>query len=185
MLDDGAPANEQETPIRRLLTVLIAVVAVAAVAVPAIAASDTVNVPRKFKKLIPKVSKKSGLPVLLPSKLRAYGPPSRVFGQGAATRRSYALELGFGRDCNGATACFVAAFFATEDGKPSFKRKVKLEGGRTGYFKPITCGASCSPAVIQWRQHDALYEIQYKPAIKNEAKAMVRLANSAIDEGPR
>jgi hypothetical protein len=39
--------------------------------------------------------------------------------------------------------------------------------------------------VIQWRQHDALYEIQYKPASKKEAKAMARLANSAIDEGPR
>jgi hypothetical protein len=181
----GRPQRNRRPPIRRVLTILIAVVALAAVAVPALAASDTVNVPRKFKKLIPKVSKKSGLPVLLPSKLRAYGAPSLVFGQGAATRRSYGLELGFGKGCNGANACFVAAFFATQDGKPSFKRKVKLEDGRTGYFKPITCGASCSPAVIQWRQHDALYEIQYKPASKKQAKAMVRLANSAIDEGPR
>jgi hypothetical protein len=184
VLDDGV-TNEQETLIRRLVTILIAVLALVAVAVPAIAASDSVNVPRKFKKLIPKVSKKSGLPVLLPSTLRAYGAPTKVFGRGGATRRSYGLELGFGKNCNGANVCFVAAFFATEDGKPSFKRKVKLKDGRTGYFKPITCGASCSPAVIQWRQHDALYEIQYKPAAKNEKRAMVRLANSAIDEGPR
>jgi hypothetical protein len=180
----ASPTNRRP-PIRRLLTILIAVVAVAAVAVPAIAAPDSVNVPRKFKKLIPKVSKKTGLPVLLPSKLRAFGAPSRVFGTGSASRRNYGLELGFGKDCNGATACFVAAFFATKGAKPDFKQKVKLTDGHTGYFKPITCGASCSPAVIQWRQHHALYEIQYKPASKKEKRAMARLANSAIEHGAR
>jgi hypothetical protein len=172
-------------PIRRSVTIIIALIAVAAVAAPAIAASDSVNVPRKFKKLIPKVTEKSDLPVLLPSKLRAYGAPSRVFGHGGATRNSYGLELGFGKDCNGANACFVAAFFATRGAKPDFKTKVKLTDGHTGYFKPITCGASCSPAVIQWRQHHALYEIQYKPASKNEKRAMARLANSAIEHGAR
>ena len=141
------------------------------------------NVPRKFKKLIPKVSKKTGLPVLLPSSLRAFGAPSRVFGTGGATRRSYGLELGFGRDCNGATACFVAAFFATKGAKPDFKQKVKLEEGHTGYFKPITCGASCSPATIQWKEGKVLYEIQNKGGGKKAE--MVKLANSAIRGGDR
>ena len=42
---------------------------------------------------------------------------------------------------------------------PAFKRTVSLARGITGYFKPVTCGASCSPAFVQWKQGGVLYEI--------------------------
>ena len=63
-----------------------------------------------------------------------------------------------------------------------------LRGGRTGYFKPLTCGGSCSPPLIQWRSRGNLYEIQAKIPDSSDAAAQRRLvaaANSAIGAGPR
>ena len=46
------------------------------------------------------------------------------------------------------------------------------------------CGASCSPAFIQWRENGVLYEIEFKGATK-EKPTMIALANSAIRGGDR
>jgi hypothetical protein len=173
--------------IRRTITVLIAVIALAAVAVPALAASSDgkVNVPKKFKKHIPKVKEKSGLPVLLPQKMWVPVKPSRSYPASAATENSYTLELDAARGCNGANVCFLAQFSAQRDGKFSFKRKVKLTHGIVGRFYPVHCGASCAPAFIQWKEFGVLYEIQNKGVGKHEKRWMQKLANSAIRNGPR
>lgn len=158
----------------------------AACALPALAAGGNVNVPAKFSKLIPKVKQKSGVAVRLPSTIHAYVKASRVYPTGGATKNGYDLELGAGPSCNGANACFIAAFLATRGGKPAFKTTVSLAHGITGYFKPVTCGASCSPAFVQWKQGGVLYEIEFKGAVqKKEKSTMVALANSAILGGQR
>jgi hypothetical protein len=173
-------------PIRRQLAVLIALVAAVAVAVPALAASEgDVNVPKKFSKLIPKVKAKSGLAVRLPSKIHVFVKPSKTFADGSSTKKSYFLELDAAKACNGSNACFLASFSGRRGGTPAFKKTVSLRGGITGYFKPITCGASCSPAFIQWVEDGVLYEIENKGVGKKEKAAMVKLANSAIRGGDR
>lgn len=164
---------------------LIAGLAVVAFAVPALAASGNVDVPKKFETLIPKVEKKSGLSVRLPSTIHVFVKPSRTFADGSATKKSYFLELDAARSCHGANACFLASFSGQRGGTPAFKRTVSLTGGITGYFKPVTCGASCSPAFIQWKENGVLYEIENKGVGKNEKKSMVKLANSAIRGGDR
>jgi hypothetical protein len=172
--------------VRRPLLLLIALVAVAAVAVPAFAASEgDVNVPAKFKSLIPKVKKKSGLAVRLPGKIHVFLNPSKTFADGSATRKSYFLELDAARNCHGANACFLATFSGQRGGKPQFKKTVSLAHGITGYFRPISCGASCSPAFIQWKEGKVLYEIENKGVGKNQKATMVKLANSAIRGGDR
>ena len=172
---------------RRLLAVTAA--ATAAIAVPAFAVSSPshkVDVPAKFKTLIPKVEAKSGISARLPSSIPSYVKSSRTFPTASSTRKSYDLELGAGKNCNGANACFIAAFLATEHGKPAFKRTVSLANGITGYFKPVTCGASCSPAFIQWKENGVLYEIELKGlASSKEKSGMKALANSAIRAGDR
>ena len=169
---------------RRSLFLLIAAVLVAAVAVPAFAASEgDVNVPAKFKSLIPKVRAKSGLAVRLPGKIHVFVKPSKTFASGSATKKSYSLELDAAKECNGSNACFLAFFSGTRGGKPAFKKTVSLTHGITGYFKPVTCGASCSPAEIQWKEGKVLYEIQNKGG--GGRKAMAHLANSAIKGGDR
>ena len=156
-------------------------------AVPALAASSRkVDVPHKFRKLIPKVKEKSGLSVLLPQKMWAAGlKPSHVFPSGGATEHGYNLELDFAKGCAGANACFLASFTGERDGKFSFKRKVKLTHGIVGRWQPIQCGASCAPAFIQWKEFGVLYEIENKAVGKNEKRWMQKIANSAIRNGPR
>jgi hypothetical protein len=169
---------------RRSLVALIALVAVAVCAVPALAAGANVNVPAKLGTLIPKVKKKSGLKVRLPETIHSY--VKRAYPTGSASSGRYDLALGAVKGCNGSTACFIASFSGERGGTPAFKRTVKLARGITGYFKPVTCGASCSPAFVQWKQGGTLYEIEFKGATqKKEKSTMVRLANSAIRGGPR
>jgi hypothetical protein len=170
--------------LRRPLLLLIAALLVAAVAVPAFAASEgDVRVPAKFKSLVPKVKAKSGLAVRLPGKIHVFVNPSKTFADGSATKKSYFLELDAARACHEANACFLASFSGQRGGRPAFKKTVSLTRGITGYFKPVTCGASCSPAFIQWKEGKVLYEIENKGAGKKAE--MVKLANSAIRGGNR
>ena len=171
---------------RRRLTLVIALLAAVAVAVPAFAASEGfVKPPSKFKSRIAKVKAKSGLAVRLPSRIHVFVDPKKTFAESSATKKRYALDLVAARPCHGANACFLAGFSAERGGKPAYKKTVSLTGGITGYFKPITCGASCSPATIQWKEGKVLYEIQNKGVGKNEKASMVKLANSAIRGGDR
>jgi hypothetical protein len=158
-----------------------------AVAVPALAASSPpkVNVPHKLRKFIPEVKEKSGLPVLLPQKMWTGLRPSHLFPSGGASEGSYSLGIEAARHCGGANACFIVSFNATRGGKFSFKRKVDLTHGITGRFRPVSCGGSCAPAFIQWKEFGVLYEIENKAVGKHEKRWMVKLANSAIRHGPR
>lgn len=172
---------------RRPLTAVLALVTAVAVAVgvPALAASSEgdVNVPKKFSALLPKVKRKSGLAVRLPSKIHVFVKPSKTFAASSASRKRYILELDAAKGCNGANVCFLASFSGTRGGTPAFKKTVSLAHGITGYYKPVTCGASCSPAFIQWKEGGVLYEIENKGAGKKSA--MAALANSAIRGGDR
>jgi hypothetical protein len=180
-------ATSRRPPIRRLATVLIAVIAVVAVAVPALAASHPrkVDLPHKFRKHIPKVKEKSGLPVLLPQKLYTGDPPSKSYPASIVNESSYSLELDAARGCHFANACFIASFDAERGGKFSFKRKVKLTHGLVGRWQPIQCGASCAPAFIQWKEFGVLFTIENKRPGNHVKRWMQKLANSAIRNGPR
>jgi hypothetical protein len=151
------------------------------VAVPALAASR-VNVPSKLSSVLPKARSKSGIAVRLPSSLNAGVSPSRVRGAiEDVSSGQYHLSLGVGSGCHESTACFVAAFFGRRGAGLDIKRKVSLTRGITGRFRPITCGASCSAAEVQWKQGSIAYAIQFKG---NKAQ-MIALANSAIRGGAR
>ena len=176
--------------VRRALVVAIAVlVAVVMLAVPA-TAGDTavVSPPEIFAKKLPGVKSESGIDVYLPSHLRVFTTARRAKGTASSEDGFYDLELGIGSRCNGANACYLANFTGTQGAEPAFGRRARLTGDRRGYWKPITCGASCSPAEIQWVQDDVLYSIATK-AVGSTARStkatLVKLANNAIKAGPR
>ena len=136
---------------RRILAVLAAAAAaIALLAAPATAGdSAVISPPTIFKTSIPKVKARAEMDVSLPSHMRVFTDRPAVKGKARTTADSYDLELGIGSRCNGANACFVGNFTGTRGVEPAFARKVRLTGGRTGYWKGITCGASCSPAEIR------------------------------------
>ena len=165
---------------------LLAIVATLAIAATAAAASYLVDVPDEFAGQLDEVKAESGLDVYLPSKIRSGFRASRLHGDASAEQGTYSLDLGIGRDCNGANACSVAYFLAARGEKAAYRTRVKLRGGRTGRFKPLTCGGSCSPPAVQWVEDGVLYDIQYKGASEKKEKAtLIKLANSAIANGPR
>ena len=173
---------------RRLLAILAAAAAaIALLAAPATAGdSAVISPPTIFATSIPKVKARAEMDVFLPSHMRVFTTARRVKGKATTTADSYDLELGIGSRCNGANVCFIGNFTGTRGAEPAFGRKAKLTGGRTGYWKGITCGASCSPAEIQWVENDVLYTAATKSVGVNKEKAtLVKLANSAIKAGPR
>jgi hypothetical protein len=165
----------------------IALLAASAVlAVTAVAYAKTYDVPAALGTALSKTDAKTPLAILLPSKL-ALDYSGKTYGSGTGGKNSYSLSIAGAPNC-GANVCFLAAFGARGGGKPSFRRTVGLRGGRTGYFKPLSCGGSCSPPEIQWVSRGNLYSIQAKIPDSSDTAAKQRLvaaANSAIGAGPR
>jgi hypothetical protein len=157
--------------------VLIAFVLLAAAA-PA-AAARTIDVPQRFATQIERAAAQTEVPILLPQTMRS--DFRRFFAEGRATAGAWRFDLAAARGCNQATACFIAEFKAVRDRSPSGRRTIRLERGRTGYYRRGRCGASCTPPSIQWRERHSLYSIQAKVA----KRELVRMANSAIRNGPR
>jgi hypothetical protein len=148
-------------------------------------AGPAVDLPDLFAEQIPKVKDRSEVPVLLPQTM-----PSdfdALFPSVKARTRRWDLDVGAAPDCGGSTACFVAAFTGRRGGTPFGKRAVDLAAGRTGRFQPLSCGASCSPPSISWRERGATFSIQAKVAVKGKSdrRVLTRMANSAIRNGPR
>jgi hypothetical protein len=173
---------------RRILATLTAAVMTAVLLVVPATAGDTaiVKPPTIFKSKIPTVKADSGIDVFLPSRLRVFTTARRAKGTATAEAGTYNLSLGIGSRCGGSNACYLANFTGTRGADPAFGRKAALTGGRTGYWKGITCGASCSPAEIQWLEGDVLYTVATKAVgVKKEKATLVKLANEAIKAGPR
>ncbi len=158
-------------------TLLLALVLLAAAAPGA--SARTIDVPARFATQIERAHAQTTVPILLPQTMRS--DFRRFFAEGRATANAWRFDLGAVRDCNQATACFIAEFKGVRDGRPSGRRTIRLDRGRTGYYRPLSCGASCSPPSIEWRERHALYSIQAKVA----KRELVRMANSAIRNGPR
>ena len=158
-------------------TLLLALVLLAS-AVPA-ASARTIDVPKRFATQLERAHAQTEVAILLPQTMRS--DFRRFFPEGRATVGAWRFDLAAARRCNQATACFIAEFKGVRDGRPSGKRTIRLDRGRTGYFRPLSCGASCSPPSIEWRERHTLYSIQAKVG----KRELVRMANSAIRNGPR
>lgn len=159
---------------------------------PSASVKPSKSLPRPFASVLPEIKAKSHIPILLPSKL---APPfvkakHAVAEEASDERYSIALyyELGIG------DAGF-AAFFAAE-ATPNYEpddlgdaTRVTLAHGLVGFFRPVSCGGSCAPANIWWKQGATLYQIQLRLPSNlralDQQRAMTAAANSAILAGPR
>jgi hypothetical protein len=149
-------------------------------ALSAALAGPTIDLPELFGDQLERIEPKTAVPILLPQRMPDLF--DEYFPTGFGRERRWGLQIGAAPDCGGATACFVADFSGREGGRPFGPRKVELARGRTGRFKPLSCGASCSPPSISWRERGSTYSIQAKVGGR---RALVRMANSAIRHGPR
>jgi hypothetical protein len=133
---------------------------------------------------VDQVKTETPLPIRVPSTF-----PSdfeALYPYGGGSEKEYTLGLSAAPDCGGAGACFAAGFSAHRGGKPWGPRKATLARGIHGRYKPLSCGASCSPPSIEWKQRGVVYRIQANVGTKRtERRLMIRMANEAIRQGPR
>jgi hypothetical protein len=168
--------------VKRLLLLAVALVLLAPAA--ALAATYTYDVPDLVAKPLVAVKKATKIDVLLPGQITTEF--RHLYSSGVGRVASYRFEIGATRGCDGADACFVAELTGRRGAKPDNPRKVTLRGGRTGYYRPMHCGASCAAPSIEWLRRGVLYTIDAKLGTKStDRRILTRLANSAIRNGPR
>ena len=122
---------------------------------------------------------------MLPSKLPSAIPESAIkLAWGEVREDGYFISLYFSEDAVNAT--FAAGFGGSTrifQDLPS-TRQVALSGGRTGMFRPVSCGGSCAPANLWWAQNGVMYQIQMKLRSglpeKDEETILVETANSTV-----
>lgn len=173
---------------RAMLRRVLALTAVLTLALAATASARTVDIVRLLGPEIPDAGA-IDVPVLLPATINLdYGAGRMIVGEAVGVRPGvrgrYDLTLSATRDCDGASACFLAEFTGRRGAKLGYKTSnVRLALGMKGHYEPIHCGASCAPASIAWIQKGVRYEIQAK-ALGGRA-GFVKAANSAIRAGNR
>ena len=164
-------------------TLLIAA-AVAAIA-PAAAQAKVRDLPAILGSKLGKLTAATPLPVLLPQSLPFdYG--GKVYGSVSGGAKQWTASFGGAPNCS-ANACFLASMTGHKGGKPSGKSMVMLRGGVTGYFTPLSCGGSCAPPSLEFKQSGVLYDLQARVAQKGKTdkQLLTAAANSALAHGPR
>lgn len=176
------PATKLCPMVRRVL--LLAAAVLGASAAPA--AAQLVDVVAVLGGPLSRMEGKATVPVLLPDALDL-DDETKLYGSGGVTKKGYELSIAATRRC-GANVCGFAFFSAQRGGRFAYPTKVKLRGGVPARFKGLTCGASCSPAAIQFKQHGVLYEISAKLGRPSDAAlrtALAQAANEALKAGDR
>lgn len=138
------------------------------------------------------LKQQTSLPILLPSTLSPVEQDGQtIYAQGSGDANTYSVSLTTRPTC-GANACTVGSLTATvgeQPYEPVYNQPVMLSQGITGYFKPLSCGGSCSPPALQWMYEGVLYEIQLElPRTEQDEQArntLATIASSAIEAGPR
>ena len=166
---------------------------------PALVASQDATTPTTssgriahvFVSVLPEVKAKTRIPVLLPDKLpKAIGSPKHATVKAAEKR--YWISLYYELDVG--DAGFAADFGADADPKFSPRElpnihEVKLAHGILGFFRPISCGGSCAPVNLWWKEGGVLYQIQLDLSSglseRSQQKTITGVANSSILAGPR
>jgi hypothetical protein len=130
------------------------------------------------------VKQQTPLPILAPDNF--YSDFDELYPYGGGSEKEYSLGVSAAPDCGGANACFAADFRAEKGGKPFGRGKVTLTKGRHGRYQPLSCGASCSPPSISWKERGVTYTIQAKVVgKKTDRQLLAKMANEAIRKGPR
>jgi hypothetical protein len=150
------------------------------------------SLPEPLSSVLPEIKAKTLVPVILPSDLPQPISGARHAVIEKASDKEYAIILFYKTGIGNAD--FAAFFGAQAD--PDYDpqdlgniRTVELAHGLLGYFRPVSCGGSCAPANIWWKDGRVVYQFQLGfPSILRESdqkKAIIAAADSAILGGPR
>jgi hypothetical protein len=141
---------------------------------------------RVFKPALEQIQSKISIPILLPSKLPSNIPESGTkLASGEVREDGYFISLYYSANANTSYAAgFGGSTLILQDRDLPNSARVALSDGRTGIFRPVSCGGSCAPANLWWQQNGVMYQIQVKlsPELpeKEQQKILVETANSTV-----
>src|SRR5579864_3864628 len=141
---------------------------------------------RVFTPALQQIQSKTRIPILLPSTLPSAIPESGIkLASGEVRKDGYFISLYYSADANASYAAgFGGSTLILRDRDLPNSGRVALSDGRTGIFRPVSCGGSCAPANLWWEQNGVMYQIQVKlsPDLpeKEQQKILVETANSTV-----
>ena len=141
---------------------------------------------RVFKPALEQIQDKTRIPILLPSRLPSAIPESGIkLARGEVRKDGYFISLFYTKDANASYAAgFGASTLILQDHDLPNSARVALSGGRTGIFRPVSCGGSCAPANLWWEQDGVMYQIQVKLGYgmpeKEQQTILVEAANLCV-----
>jgi len=171
---------------RRSALVLAVALIASATSPVAAAPAASIDLLKASRVELPEIKRATRVPVLLPRSLLLAGSPAgRVYASGGVQRGGWVLTLAGAPGCASANACYLASFEARRGGGLPGRSNVRLAKGVRGFYLPIGCGASCSPASLWFVHGGVLNSWQVKHPPRKARAALVRMANEAIRAGPR
>jgi hypothetical protein len=168
---------------KSLLAPLAIAAALLAPAVDA-AAAETVAVrpPQVLAAEIPPVAERSGLPVLLPERVRVHTPGRGIAARSNAAAGRYRLRLDARRGCD---SCLVGLFEARRsDAVAAGPANTALADGTPAHYEEPHCFQTCTPPSLSWNTRGVLYEIHLRTEA-DPREALPRYASRAVAAGPR
>jgi hypothetical protein len=143
-----------------------------------------------FRPALEQIQSQTRIPILLPAQWPSHIRERDIkLAWGTVSEDGYFISLYFTEA--GSNATFAAGFGGS---MRIFRdlpntRRVALSGGRTGMFRPVSCGSSCAPANLWWEQNGVMYQIQIKlrsdSTERDQKKILVETANSIVTARPR
>jgi hypothetical protein len=142
-----------------------------------------------FRPALEQIQSQTRIPILLPSRLPSAVPESGIkLASGEVRKDGYFISLYYSED---AAASYAAGFGGStvilKSQDLTNIRRVVLSGGRTGMFRPVSCGGSCAPANLWWEQNGVMYQIQVtlgsalnEKDEKRQERILVEIANSIV-----
>ncbi len=153
-------------------------------------AEKSTPVATELQEILPKIKEQTQVPILLPTQLLITGTDRKIYVEGKGTTNGYEITLAFEPNCTG-NACSIGYINAEKGGQPledEFSRELILVQNIKGYFRPLTCAASCAPPIIGWQYKGVFYRISLKGVGQSpeiEGETLAKIANSAIEAGAR
>ncbi len=138
------------------------------------------------REILSEIKGKTRVPIFLPSEL----PFTRdnIYFTSELETNGYSATISTMPNCN-STPCYVASISGKIGGEPAqppprgFRsefKTIKLARGTQGVFFNV-CGAYCT-ALVEWQYQGVLYRVTMKNGLE---EILVKIANSAIEAGPR
>lgn len=137
------------------------------------------------REILSEIQGKTRVPIFLPSQLPF---PKQIYLESRVETQGYSVVMSHIPNCSG-TPCYIGSISAERGGEPAqppprgFRsefKTIKLARGTQGIFYN-GCGAYCT-ALVEWQYQGILYRVTMKNGLE---EILVKIANSAIEAGPR